>query len=386
MKVYILKKIDNFINKIINYIRFLSRMDSEIQDETIIQIINFTGYSDIVYIAIGSANDADQQFSPIIRNLAQKFKLMIKIVLIDPNIENMPVCIKKFDIMANKYYQSDIFVFVSKSTIYYHDFSYGFNSSNSDKLIYSLLRQLKRKKRVHPHKTNLLFIQDFTKRNLKKLENHIIMNNKFNNILNNIIISDVTSFYIIKSRVEVFLPETVTDDELIFYFASANNDRILHYYMLDQVQKRISITHQYFIPQWQQMFTYLSKLNDTKPPNKNFFMQHFPIDKRSINNDFYRRQLMKSITLFLVIKIRQRLKFLSILGFLDTTMHNFYELCKLVVTNPHLSREMRNMMIVCCNNIVRKLQRTNFFIMQNNKFPYFIKQYIWMELSHFQIE
>jgi hypothetical protein len=246
---------------------------------------------------------------------------------------------------------------------------------------------LDQKKTVHPDKTNLLFVQDFTGfHGLKNLERCIISNDIFKNIWNNIIIGfydnvqsdDHPLLYVIGSRMEVFLPETISDAEIIFYFTSADNNRRLHYHMLDQVQKRIAITHQYFIPEWLKIFVFLSKLDTSKPPSKNLFIQKCEIDLQRVDKDLYRRRCIKLVTMFLMIKIKERLKFLNNLGFIETTMYNFYEFCKIVITHPHLCYDMRDKMIICCNNIVKKLWRTNIFTMQLTEmiFPVVIQKII----------
>uniref|UniRef100_A0A6C0CC95 Uncharacterized protein n=1 Tax=viral metagenome TaxID=1070528 RepID=A0A6C0CC95_9ZZZZ len=336
-------------------------MESEIQRKTIAQIISFTGYADVVCVCIGAKTD-DQQFWPIIQKISKRYRLVIKIVLINSNVSKLSSIM-----MSNSYNMSEIFVLTCKYTIFYHNFSFGFSSESSDKLFLSLLFQLKRKKEIHPYKTNLLFIQDFTGYELETLRKCIIAEGEFKKILKNIVIGfyddmpleSYPLLYINESRLEIFLPEIVSDAELAYYFMSADNNTQLQYHMLDQVQKRIVVTHQYLIPEWLDAFVFLSKLTKDKPSAQNFFMLVCDIDLQMIGNDIYRHRMMRYVTASLIMEIRKKLKFLSSLGFLEAAMKDFYEFCKSTVIYLQLCYEVQNKMIVCCNNIVRKLWRTN---------------------------
>ena len=317
------------------------KMDSEIQNNSVTQIINFTGYADVVYVAIGAANNVEQQFPSIICRIAITNRLVIKIVLIDPLIEQIPVCIKKFPPLAlNRYGESDVFILTCNSIIRYHHY-------NSNRLIMELLKQLKRKKKRFPHKTNLLFIQDFSETD--NLTRHVTATKHYCKVSSNVAAGshDSSLFYVTRTKVELFSMDLVDNKDLTRYFAHT----ILRKQMINQVRKRISVIYRYYIPRWLDIFLYLAYPDtQTFDPNSFFAEQ---LDVTLLDNDFYRKRTMRSITDLLMVKTKETFEFLET----SSILQRFYDFCTAVVSNPHMAYDAIPIMMNCCHLVVMQLQQ-----------------------------
>jgi len=357
-------------------------MNNYTLESSLTEIIRFTHGAEIVYISIGSANNVEQQFLPILGKILQyEPDYKIKIVLFDGILEVYPLsaielCLEEID--CNRYVKNLIEMFACRTNICHNDLI-NFDTITG-KFILFLLEQLIKNKEKNTLTTNLLIFQDFTGRSLQPLKKRIIEDDRFKSILTNIIIGltetegscspDLTimgNFPLFYRNhydtIEVFSPaQYFSKTELAFFFTSAIDNQFIIDNVIEHIKVILSEITQKIVPGWRYWMGILSGKNNNDPIKQDIFPKNFEIDLLQLKHDTYKNQLMSQITEEMITLTKEILSFCDILGFADKLMQDFYIFCRDISKLKRFNEQYNvyGYAVKCCEKIILFLStRTN---------------------------